>query len=107
MEYIEEKEIQEIRESTKRIEETLKEEYGFKLDEFMGIPQPHIYTTEKGEETPNHCTVMLTDTEIEIWLDDEEGTIINNAWERHLIIGDTVIPKDAIIMLMFSKNYLL
>ena len=107
MEYIEEKEIQEIRESTKRIKETLEEEYGFKLDEFMGIPQPNIYTTKKGEETPNHCTVMLTDTEIEIWLDDEEGTIINNAWERHLIIGDTVIPKDAIIMLMFSKNYLL
>lgn len=106
MENLTQKEIEEIIENGRRIKETLEEEYGFKHYEIEGVSHPNIYTTYKGEETPNHCTVMLTDTEVEIWLDDE-GTMINNAYERHLIIGDTVFLKEDIIMLMFSKNYLL
>ena len=96
--------IQQIMDATKRIDQTLNDDYGFKHADVDidgdWYPHPHIYTT-KGKQTPSMCSIRLDNCiSIDIFIGYDDGVIINNAGD-HLFVNDTSIPKDAIVHMMF------
>lgn len=89
----------------KEIDELLSSQFK-NADMFRDKPSPmkHVFNTCKGtpRETPCDCFVELTSGhEIHIFLNCNEGSIIDNSLQENVLIKDTFIPREIIRTITF------